>query len=428
MATTEEERGQQIVIEGIKNIYRNVVRPIEMATKFEHFHSNMLTDSEFDAAPMILLIGPYSVGKTSFIKYILGREFPGQRVGPEPTTDRFMAVMHGEQDKIVPGNALTVAPGSPFGGLKYYGNNFLTRFEGSVCSAPVLEKLTLVDTPGVLSGQKQKLNRNYDFDQIVKWFAERVDLIILLFDPYKLDISDELSAVIRILKGNEDKIRVVLNKADAVSVQQLMRVYGALMWSLGKVFETPEVVRVYIGSFWEKPPVNEQTRPLLLAEMEDLLNDLRNLPKQSAVRKVNELVKRMRLLRAHTFILHELRSAMPTMMGMKKKQEKLCDPAEMANVFRTVHKKHNLPPGDFPEMRKFLSVARELSFSEFPKVDGSRLKGGKLLEQLDTAMSTDIPRLLESMPGMTGTGTTKSSGSQSATADDLAAEEAEVYK
>ncbi len=43
----------------------------------------------FVAKPQVLLIGQYSVGKTSFIRYLLGRDFPGQRIGPEPTTDRF---------------------------------------------------------------------------------------------------------------------------------------------------------------------------------------------------------------------------------------------------------------------------------------------------------------------------------------------------
>jgi len=43
----------------------------------------------YAAKPQVMLIGQYSVGKTSFIRYLLGRDFPGQRIGPEPTTDRF---------------------------------------------------------------------------------------------------------------------------------------------------------------------------------------------------------------------------------------------------------------------------------------------------------------------------------------------------
>ena len=38
-----------------------------------------------------------------------------------------------------------------------------------------------------------------------------------------------------------------MNKADMVTNQQLMRIYGALMWSLGKVVATPETLRVYVN-------------------------------------------------------------------------------------------------------------------------------------------------------------------------------------
>jgi len=74
--------------------------------------------------------------------------------------------------------------------------------------------------------------------------AERVDRIILLFDAHKLDISDEFRRTIHAMRGYDEKIRIVLNKADMVDHQQLMRVYGALMWSLGKVFNTPEVCNI----------------------------------------------------------------------------------------------------------------------------------------------------------------------------------------
>ena len=57
----------------------------------------------------------------------------------------------------------------------------------------------------------------------------------MLFDCSKLDISDEFEEVVKSLDGNHDKVRCLLNKADQVDPQELFRVYGALLWSLGKV-------------------------------------------------------------------------------------------------------------------------------------------------------------------------------------------------
>lgn len=78
-----------------------------------------------------------------------------------------------------------------------------------------------MDTPGVLSGEKQRTQRSYDFTGAISWFAIKCDLILLLFDPHKLDISDEFKRVIESLRGHDDKIRVVLNKADQIDTQQV---------------------------------------------------------------------------------------------------------------------------------------------------------------------------------------------------------------
>ncbi len=43
------------------------------------------------------------------------------------------------------------------------------------------------------------------------------------------------------------------------------------------------------------------------SEQSDLLYDLQSLPRNSAVRKVNELVKRTRLAKAHAYVIGHLR-------------------------------------------------------------------------------------------------------------------------
>ncbi len=227
--------------QALKKIYKTHVLPIEQRFALYDFclpTNAEIQDSEFDAKPMVLLLGQYSTGKTTFIRHLIGRDFPAMHIGPEPTTDRFMALCHGEDEntddfdndlislfsdhdsfsgnvnfpskawmkdgqnkstgRIIKGNSLTVVPELPFSTLATFGSGFLSHFVGSISSAPLLQHVTLIDTPGVLSGEKQRLSRSYDFAQAAKWFADRSDLILLLFDAHKLDISDELKDVVSV--------------------------------------------------------------------------------------------------------------------------------------------------------------------------------------------------------------------------------------
>ncbi|CAH1153776.1 unnamed protein product [Phaedon cochleariae] len=380
----------QSVVEGLKQIYKNKLLPLEESYQFHDFHSPKLEESDFDAKPMILLVGQYSTGKTTFIKYLLEREFPGIRIGPEPTTDRFIAVMYDEKEGMIPGNALVVDPKRQFRPLSKFGNAFLNRLQCSLVDSPVLQNISIIDTPGILSGEKQRVDRGYDFTGVLEWFAERVDRIILLFDAHKLDISDEFRRSIEALRGHDDKIRIVLNKADMVDHQQLMRVYGALMWSLGKVLQTPEVARVYIGSFWDQPLRYDVNRKLFEAEEQDLFKDLQSLPRNAALRKLNDLIKRARLAKVHAYIIAELRKEMPSVFGKDSKKKELIK--NLGSVYDKLQREHQISPGDFPEIKKMQEVLANLDFSKF-----NPLKP-KLLDIVDRMLAEDISVLMAKLP------------------------------
>ncbi|CAK9311690.1 unnamed protein product [Citrullus colocynthis] len=379
------------IIDGLKKLYNEKLKPLEATYRFNDFVSPFLTSSDFDAKPMVMLLGQYSTGKTTFIKHLLKCNYPGAHIGPEPTTDRFVVVMSGPDERSVPGNTIAVQADMPFSGLTSFGGAFLSKFECSQMPHSLLDQITFVDTPGVLSGEKQRTQRSYDFTGVISWFAAKCDLILLLFDPHKLDISDEFKRVIGSLRGQDDKIRVVLNKADQVDTQQLMRVYGALMWSLGKVLNTPEVVRVYIGSFNDKP-VNEASvgpigRDLFVKEQDDLLADLIDIPKKACDRRINEFVKRARAAKIHAYIISHLKKEMPAMMGKAKTQQRLIDNLE--DEFGKVQREYHLPAGDFPNVEHFREVLNGYSIDKFEKLKP------KMIQAVDDMLGYDIPELLK---------------------------------
>ena len=90
---------------------------------------------------------------------------------------------------------------------------------------------------------------------------------------------------------------------------------------------------------------------LIEKEMAALLADLRSLPASGAVRKLNALVKRGRLLKVHACLLDHLKAGMPGMFGNKekKKRELLDDLSSRSyksalslSVFRAVQRAPNL--------------------------------------------------------------------------------------
>jgi len=382
-----------VVTDGLARMYAERIRNLEEAYEFPKFHTPLLNSVDFHAKPIVLLVGQYSVGKTSFIKFLIERDFPGMRIGPEPTTDCFACIMHGMEERVIPGNAAVMDANKPFRTLTRFGMGFMNKFNVSEVPAPLLETITFVDSPGILSGEKQRIGRNYDFPKVVEWFAYKADRILLLFDAHKLDISDELRLALDCLKGHDDKVRVVLNKADMVTNQQLLRVYGALMWSLGKVFKTPEVLRVYVGSFWDAEYNNQHNAELFDAEAHDLLSDLRGLPRHSATRKINEFVKRTRRLKVHLLIIEHLKKQFGW-FSKSKTQNKLL--ANLPEQFRQIAKENNLNlRSDFPNPTRFREVIQQFDLSKFQKLKP------KYIENLNDILEKDIPKLMEQLPSMT---------------------------
>uniref|UniRef100_A0A4X2K303 Dynamin-type G domain-containing protein n=1 Tax=Vombatus ursinus TaxID=29139 RepID=A0A4X2K303_VOMUR len=373
------------VAQRLGQLYLEKLLPLEETYHFEHFHSPSLMEADFDSKPMVLLMGQYSTGKTTFISYLLEQEFPCMRIGPEPTTDGFIVIMHGEVENVMPGNVAVVDQRFPFRNLTSFGNAFLNRFVCVQLPNEVLESISIIDTPGILAGEKQRVSRGYDFSGVLQWFAERVDLIIMLFDAHKLDISDELSQAMRALKNYEDKMRVVLNKSDQIGTQQLMRVYGALMWSLGKIVNTPEVMRVYIGSFWSKPFMNTENSRLFEAEAMDLFKDIQKLPHYTTVRKMNDLIKRARLARVHGYIIGTLKKEMPIFGKESKKRELLNN---LRDIYQKIEREYHISPGDFPSIPKMQELLQTQDFSKF------QVLKPKLFENLEQMLSKDIARLM----------------------------------
>mmetsp|Transcript_40242 Transcript_40242/g.107914 ORF Transcript_40242/g.107914 Transcript_40242/m.107914 type:complete len:88 (-) Transcript_40242:169-432(-) len=66
------QEGVEYLYTSLKQVYKKSFVPLEEYCHFADFFSPVMSDNDIEAKPFVLLIGQYSVGKTSFINHLLG--------------------------------------------------------------------------------------------------------------------------------------------------------------------------------------------------------------------------------------------------------------------------------------------------------------------------------------------------------------------
>ena len=93
-------------------------------------------------------------------------------------------------------------------------------------------------------------------------------------------------------------------------------------------------------------------------EEQDLFQDLQSLPRNAALRKLNDLIKRARLAKVHAYIISALRKDFPTVFGKDSKKKELIK--NLGQIYEQIQREHQISPGDFPDIKKMQVCCAEV--------------------------------------------------------------------
>ncbi|XP_044160825.1 sarcalumenin isoform X2 [Bufo gargarizans] len=392
-----------VALQKLRKIYHSSIKPMELSYKYNELRQYEITDGEITSKPMVLFLGPWSVGKSTMINYLLGLdETPHQLyTGAEPTTSEFTVLMHGPKLKTIEGIVMAADSARSFSPLEKFGQNFLEKLIGIEIPHKLLERVTLVDTPGIIENRKQQ-ERGYPFNDVCQWFIDRADLIFVVFDPTKLDVGLELEMLFRQLKGRESQIRIILNKADSLATQELMRVYGALFWSLAPLINVTEPPRVYVSSFWPEDYQPETHRELFLKEEISLLEDLTQVIENRLENKIAFIRQHAIRVRIHALLvdryLHTYKDKMTFFSDGELVFKDILEDPDKFFIFKSILAKTNVSKFDLPNREAYKDFFGVNSVTSFKLLSQQcSYMGGCLLEKIERAITRELPDLIGSI-------------------------------
>lgn len=292
----KDEKAAKALIKKLDKLLRGKMTPIYK--RYSVSMQNVLTPLMWK--PLVLVIGNYSSGKSTFINELL--DMPVQRTGQAPTDDSFTILTSPgmeEAEEEIPGGTIVNDDRLPFAALRPFGERLFSHLRMKKVKSPLLENFAIIDTPGMLDSVTEK-DRGYDYLGVVGELARLADLIILMFDPHKAGtIKETYQAIRSILPGStgEDRVLYVMNRIDECdNVPDLVRAYGTLCWNLSQMTGRKDIPRIYLTFAAKEGDVPPQGVESWVSERDELKRAVETAPAmrinhvfQEAERGVREL-------------------------------------------------------------------------------------------------------------------------------------------
>ncbi|XP_071645090.1 uncharacterized protein [Temnothorax longispinosus] len=392
------EKEADIILRDLKRLYDSAIKPLETMYKYRDLSNRHFGDPEIFSKPLVLFMGPWSGGKSSIINYLLDIEYKpvSLRTGAEPSPAYFNIIMHGEEEEVLDGTQL--AADWTFSGLQKFGQGLLDRLRGLRLNNKLLEKVNIVEIPGILEIRKQ-VQRLFPFNDACQWFIDRADIIFLVYDPAKLDVGPETEAILDQLKGREYQTRIILNKADQVKPEELMRVQGALIWNISPLMSSAEPPIMYSTSLWSLPYEAGAPTRLLYAQERAFLRDLRSAITKRVEHKIASARRFAVRVRNHakmvdcyltTYYNHK------TFFGNKREiSDKIVENPQDYHIYEGLSTLTNISRYDLPDPDVYRDFFRLNPLYDFPLLSTTcTYFRGCPINRLDVAIAYDLPELV----------------------------------
>ncbi|CAK1593900.1 unnamed protein product [Parnassius mnemosyne] len=403
------EKSADIILRDLKRLYENSIKPLEVLYKYRDLSNRHFGDPEIFSKPLVLFMGPWSGGKSSILNYLTGLEFTewSLRTGAEPSPAYFNILMHGKDPEVLDGTQL--AADWTFSGLQKFGQGLEERLRGLKYPSKLLEKVNIVEIPGILEVRKQ-VSRVFPFNDACQWFIDRADIIFLVYDPSKLDVGPETEAILDQLKGRESQTRIVLNKADTVKPEELMRVQSALIWNISPLMSSAQPPVMYTVSLWSMPFEAGAPARLLQAQERELLRDLRQAIDRRIENKIASARRFAVRVRNHakmvdcyltTYYNHK------TIFGNKKLiADAIIENPQNYHIYEGLSTLTNISRYDLPDPETYRDFFRLNPLYEFQQLSATcTYFRGCPITRLDVAIAYDLPELVGKYKKMVETAT-----------------------